>query len=684
MLPNHSLSEKNFYELIRLIVLTFLLTLLIFSLGRLAMILAYGNIREISSQFQYFSNDMLYGVRIDLKTTAIVLSPFVLLTLFFNVLNAGIQQYFLASMRVYTCSYIILCMLITLVNFYYFGFYGNYIDVFIFQFLEPENMAEVSRTLLSDYKIILLLGAFCLVGYCFSKAFFSRSGKTADHIVSNAIGTNRVVVSILLVVAVALLARGSITARPLSKHRAALSPNIFFNQLMSNGVMALYRAKNQFTDDNNDYLIIPEDQLIADYNRYYPDHQLTGSPTSGDFQITTQLDEVRPYPNVVLSVMESFGTRLLTAQSENNDLYGSLKQHAEEDYFFQNFTSEGNSTVPSLEKLLLGHALNKNISTSPYRNNYFAGSAASVFKKKGYKTIYITSGKKSWSDLDALFLKQDFDAVYDEYYILDNVAGAKKARTWGVYDEYSYQLIQQILKESTEQPVFIVLLTVTNHSPFEPPAHYIPEPIVIPDDVDFNPLTDTRSASQILTTYQYANNSLGDFIGNIKSDAILANNTIIAATGDHYLRYLLTYPNEEIAWKYKVPFYLYLPDSYKQDTVKDLQRFGSHRDIFPTIYNRVFNNVKYYNFGVDLLAETKNRPLAFSFNEEFVMNENGAIYTDPVTSANKYFIWKDAMLDEMIAIEDLDDGLTQLLALKNAYINIRRNYTLRQLSEPLK
>lgn len=674
-----SYRSDYFSESINLIILAFFLSLLIFSLGRFAMLITYSDIGEFPAQLPFFLNDYIFGIRLDLKTTAIIISPFILGILVLDILHFWVLKTYLFLLRFVIAFYIFLSLIITITNYYYFGIFGTSIDVFIFEFLEPENRSEVIKTLLTDISILRIL---MIIAFSFT-ALLLLKNVTVKYLPSSLFkdlqGIRKGLFLAFLCILIALLARGSITARPLSKHRASLSPVVFYNQLMSNGVMALYRAQKQRTNINEDYLLIPEEQLIKSFNIYFPNNVVSDSPELNGYQTTTNFSDERPLPNVVLSVMESFGSKLLSTHTASNDVFGNFKKHTEEDYFFENFTSEGNSTVPSLEKILLGHAFQRNVSTSAYRNISFITSAAQKFSDKGYKTVYITSGKKSWSDLDLLFLNQGFTEIYDEFTILNKVQGAKNGRTWGVYDEYAYQFIEQLLNENTTQPIFIVLLTVTNHSPFEPPEEYIGGPIDISNISSISPLVDNSKAQQIVKTYQYANNSLGNFISSIKNNDNLSENTIIAATGDHYLRILFNYPEDEIAWKFKVPFYLYLPKQYQQETTKDLTRFGSHRDIFPTLYNRIFSETAYFNMGNDLLSTNFSANHEFSYNDEFVMNTFGAIYSDKETEQKKYYRWQDDNSSKLTPLLEIDSEISNLLRISNAYESIKRNLSKMQL-----
>jgi phosphoglycerol transferase MdoB-like AlkP superfamily enzyme len=389
------------------------------------------------------------------------------------------------------------------------------------------------------------------------------------------------------------------------------------------------------------------------------------------------LQQERPLPDVVFSLMESFGARLLNYHRADNNMFGALEPHAREDYFFTRFTSASTNTARSLEKILMGHAFKSSVSSSPYRNVDFLASAARLFSEKGYRTIFITDGRKTWANIDAFMKHQGFQDVFDEYTILNEVPGAKGGRTWGVYDHFGYAFIEQLLQQEHEQPLFIVLLTITNHSPFEPPPEYQGYPVDIDTVIPYTALTDRDKVGSIIKTYQYANDSLGNFISHIKDDPALASSTIIAASGDHELRYIFNTRDSEMSWKYRVPFYLYLPEAYQEGTTRDLNRVGSHRDIFPTIYNRIFVDTEYYNLGTDLLASDFDYDRAFGMNDRFVMDDSGAIYEED--NSKIMFHWKDDDYMELETTEQPSAALQRLDQLGNAYETLIRAFTQMQI-----
>lgn len=155
-----------------------------------------------------------------------------------------------------------------------------------------------------------------------------------------------------------------------------------------------------------------------------------------------------------------------------------------------------------------------------------------------------------------------------------------------------FKAATEILKENNDkqQPVLLVLLSVTNHPPHEVPSDVelaSIEEVVYPHFVE-----DDRKEllESMAKTYQYASDSLGKFVREVREDTG-ARESIIVATGDHNAR--LRYKSQGY-WHHAngVPIIFWLPESLKQiageGNVVDTNRWVSHRDIFPTLEGLAF------------------------------------------------------------------------------------------------
>ena len=191
---------------------------------------------------------------------------------------------------------------------------------------------------------------------------------------------------------------------------------------------------------------------------------------------------------------------------------------------------------------------------------------------------------------------------------------------WGGEDKFVFEeTIKQLLDNNEhDKPLFIVTLTVTNHPPYQLPKHH---------NLTLSPPADSLSAKlqdlppESLDTYRYTNDQLGQFMSAVKNSR-LKSNTIVAATGDHAIRGM-SYNSAERLHELSVPFYLYLPASYRPSLQPDTNQIASHKDIMPTLYSAALSKATYLNLGRNLLAaEDHYKTPNFAYHSEYLITNN--------------------------------------------------------------
>jgi phosphoglycerol transferase MdoB-like AlkP superfamily enzyme len=120
---------------------------------------------------------------------------------------------------------------------------------------------------------------------------------------------------------------------------------------------------------------------------------------------------------------------------------------------------------------------------------------------------------------------------------------------------------------------------------------------------------------------------------------------VVALTGDHSFWIAKGVGLDEEFKRYAVPFFLSVPERL-QPKKYDLDNFGSHEDIFPTLYHLTLSNQEYLKLGDDLIGEQ-----SISQNSSgLVADKNGAFHN------GKYWTWKskaDLILQQTIETPEL-------------------------------
>lgn len=532
------------------------------------------------------------GLRFDLKFLAILVGPFILLSLLFYKASATLWKGFYAFFLLYAFVLLVALNLLSVVNFYYFTFYQGPINALIFGFAEDDTSAIV-QTMWQDFPVVALL-ALIFIGSSVQWWLAKRWGQwRLNHPLEHSSAMGLAVVVIISVALLALLGRGSVGKFPLRSMHMTVSQDAFVNSMVPSGLHALDLARKERSSNNlgKD----PNKALdLAGYATWQEaaQHCYAGViPTTDDQNLLFQPSTARlaadtPAPHVVMALMESWGRQLMNYDDpQRNDVLGQLRPwvNGKADYFDNAISSE-NGTHPSLEAVLLDTPISP-LTQSLYGYHSYDTSRIQPYKDAGYRTVFLTAGPGSWRQLNTALRRQGFDEVLDETDIRTRFPDAS-SHTWGLDDEWMFKYAAELLKQADEQgeKVMLFMLSVTNHPPYHIPAHYTPAPLDT-TALGTDMATDPAMGLSILQTYQYANNSLGEFLNTLEQQQLL-DHTLFAASGDHNGRTLFAYPDStKLAYKFGVPILFYIPTAYKQNEPPvDLHAWSSHQDIFPTLW----------------------------------------------------------------------------------------------------
>ena len=593
----------------------------LFSLARIAFVFRFGGL----DLFLEHSTDVLKAIYVGFKfDTQIILYaclPVVLLNLLLVLIpSKRVQKAINSFSRYYLIFALSILGLVTLVDQQFYAFFQSHLNILVFGILEDDTQA-VLTSVWTDHPIILLGSIWllsCLISnyflkgiYCSESNFDRKKTSFIAQIFSLILGLACIVIGL----------RGSLGTFPLQIKNASVSDNHFVNTVAPNGIFTFIKAAGS---RDNVRAKIDAKELLAKYDyqsleeaskAYFGENYNASDPNEIFFTKTPKNEflEKNP-PNVIFILMESMSNHYLDLESEGLNLTGNLGKHLKEDYLFRNFLSAENGTIGSLETLSLNVPFVP-LSSTPHRFKAFESSAAYPFKQAGYETHFMTGGYVSWRHLDEMLPNNYFDKISGKSAILNKIEGSSENETWGVYDQYLFDAIYQELEQGeSKKPKFIFAQTTTNHTPYELPEDYKAFSLKLSDDLRNIVTQDDEMTKKCFEAYQYANHSLGVLLDQIK-DSPLGKNTIVMATGDHNIRNLINYDkiNDPMA-KYSVPFYLYIPEDYKQNMEVNLDRFGSHKDIFSTVYNRALSDVSYFNFGNNLFGAVKDENEFYGIN----------------------------------------------------------------------
>jgi phosphoglycerol transferase MdoB-like AlkP superfamily enzyme len=134
---------------------------------------------------------------------------------------------------------------------------------------------------------------------------------------------------------------------------------------------------------------------------------------------------------------------------------------------FTNLYSTGTRTVNGIEAIISGFLPTSGASVVKLpnaRQNFF--TLAELLKRCGYLTEFVYGGKSTFDNMKSFFVGNGFSDIKDQDSFTDPVFEG----SWGVSDEDLFNKTHDILLSHGDKPFFTLVLTTTNHDPFEFPA----------------------------------------------------------------------------------------------------------------------------------------------------------------------------------------------------------------------
>ncbi len=650
------MSFQEFSHLLRRLVLVDLFILFLLSCGRLCFFFTYGKNIPVDRDLAWA---FVLGARFDLSALCYVQAPLLLLFWIFPFLNPVWVQRLLVLGRVYLTAMLTLVVAIYLTDFNYYGYFQDRINVLIFGFFEDDTRALVS-TIWKNYPVvwggILLILCVFLIWKSLQMFTLSRGGS------GQWTGWKKSLQLFIWVFIVFLFnglgARGSLGMFPLTELDTGFSKSSFVNKLSYGAVHALSRAmkvKKQIQNDWNanlkyfGYNDQPR-QAFADFFKI-PLDQVPADPTELMIKTTARNEWAQKIkPHVLVFVMESFGGYYLKYDHAPFDLMGPLKKHFEEDTYSKYFLSSAQMTIGSIGALMIGshHRMFSDFLTeSEFLNTRFRTSPALTYKASGYQTKFVYGGNPGWRDINKFAERQGFDEILGELEIMRASPDKKfEKHDWGIHDEDVFSYVQKIL-ESAQSPQFILVLTTSNHPPYELPSTYQKRPLEIPEELKSRLNSDGKMASSRFQTYAYSNEKLADFVEMLKKNPGLGDKTILGVTGDHTF-WVVDFDDHDLLNKTSVPFYLYMPAAIRKKLPE--KSMGAHSDIFPTLYELSLSEAKYYSLSQDLFHPTKwdhlsGGTVALNFSR-FIGHPDYAVY---IQNKDQWTLYRWAGEDKKLA-----------------------------------
>ena len=338
-------------------------------------------------------------------------------------------------------------------------------DQKFFEYLQHPR--EVFETLWKAFKLELIAGTLLSVGAALAL------WKISIKVLAGCAPWGRIKKLAAFPIVVGLLvfgARSSIGHRPVNLSTAAFSNNHLANELaLNSSYTALYAAYRLLRHEKNPsqmYGSLGRDEalerlkpLIAQPNQDWID----GNIPFLHAQQSPFKDE-RPL-NIVIFLQESLGANDVGCLG-GSAITPNLCRLKDEGLWLSNLYATGTRTVRGIEAVVSGFLPTVNpsiVKLAMAKNKFF--TAAGLLKRHGYATEFIYGGMANFDEMRSFFVGNGFDKVYDETTFESPVFSG----TWGVSDEDLVRRANKIFAAHGSRPFFSLILSTSNHVPFEFP-----------------------------------------------------------------------------------------------------------------------------------------------------------------------------------------------------------------------
>lgn len=397
----------------------------------------------------------------------------------------------------------------------------------------------------------------------------------------------RLLVWPLVLLLLVLGGRSSLGVRPVNISTAAFSSDHLANQLALNSTYslgyALYRRGNE-TDGGSLYGRLSQQEIIQRVRAQSgiaPTAFVEGEVPTLHHQ-TVVKPRRRPY-NLVILLEESLGAEYVGALG-GLPLTPNIDALSKEGMLLTRLYSTGTRTVRGLESVSAGFlpTASRSVVTLDLSQRGFF-TIAELLKRQGYSTEFIYGGNSDFDNMRAFFYGNGFQNVVDEQAFSHPTFHS----TWGVSDEDLVQRANQEFVAHGDQPFFALMLSTSNHEPFDYPAGRI-EPYE-------QPLNTVHNAMK------YADYAIGEFFKLAKQEAYFKN-TVFLVVADHNTR---VYGADLVPInKFHIPGLIIGPDVKPQR----FDKLASQIDLLPTLLDLMGLEADHPMVGHDLLAQAPDEP----------------------------------------------------------------------------
>lgn len=363
--------------------------------------------------------------------------------------------------------------------------------------------------------------------------------------------------------------------------------NRYTNQLSLNGLYELFSAfRNNSLNYKEFYTQIEDEQALAVVRNDLLKAENNHFSSDNDFSYKVSSKNLPKKHNVVIIVVESLSAEFLGSFGNLDNITPNLDEISKAGILFKNIYASGTRTVRGLEALTLSipPTPGSSIIRRPGNDNIF--NIGSVFRKYGYSNLFTYGGYSYFDNLKEYFSSNDYE-ILDRSDLNSNEISF--ANIWGVADEdiFNKNIARLDYLFSLKKPFFNIILTTSNHRPYNFPAGRIDLP--------------SSGEGGRKAAVKYTDYAIGKFLKDASKKPWF-DDTIFVIVADHCAQ---SAGKTELPPKiYQIPLIIYAPKILKPMVNENL---ASQIDIAPTIFGLLDFEYESKFFGHDLNRHNPKR-----------------------------------------------------------------------------
>lgn len=390
-------------------------------------------------------------------------------------------------------------------------------------------------------------------------------------------------VFVFLLGALIIPVRGGFGIAPVNAGTAYFHHEAFANHAAINVYWNLGYSLSKMKSGKNPYKYFKEEKAESIFKSLFPE--------------TEKKEKIilKPRPNIVFIILESFTAKVIEPLGGLPDVTPYFNQLAGEGILFENIYASGDRTDKAFVSIMSGYPAqpDQSIIKLPKKTQSLP-NICRVLLNDGYNTMFCYGGDVDFANFRSYLSNSGFRKIIS----LRDFESRHHTTKWGVHDHLVFEKFLEELG-TTREPFFSVILTQSNHEPFD-----------VPHKSRFD---GTSEEDKFLNAVHYTDSCLGVFFDKVKQKEWYEN-TLFVIVADHGSRH----PGNNKVFepqRFHIPM-IWLGNAIHTEPAK-INKFGSQFDLASTLLNQLGYEHDKFNFGKDLLSETSLSHAFYVFNNGF-------------------------------------------------------------------